>query len=66
MSYPTKLELCQTVGNGLVESEIYGHIKTTVGAITLKIDISDCDYPDDLVKDAVKEACRRAVEHYSL
>lgn len=68
MGYPTKLEIHQTVGNGLVGGEVDGRLvaKETVGAITLRIDIPDCDYPDELVKDAIKEACRQAVKHYSL
>lgn len=63
--YPVKLKLENTIGDGFIgrESDKRRIIDTT-GAVTLSLEINNCDYPKKEVYDAVRELIEATLKYF--
>lgn len=63
--YPTDITLYHTVGNGIVP-KFYDRTSLiqVENAIKLHIHINGTIYPKEMVEEAVKEICQKAVEYF--
>lgn len=64
-TYPTNLEVYETVGSGFVRrfsNEQY--MVNSVGAIKVVVEVDGSDYPKALVQEAVREICQKVPGYF--